>query len=438
MYVAVKGGERAIDNAHAWLAEERRGDLGVAEMSLEQIREQLSLAVNRVMAEGSLYDADLAALAAQSSDNPYVYGTTGTGLDQLVDIITEDDGLIERISTSEIRGGAEAAQGMNEIIIEKIIETGVANDGGISAYDMYLINEAIQNDPDAHERFTELHGNDEDGVETGFHLVQGDGSRTELFDRSAVNTVADGIYHMGFDIQNGYFVNEDGNKNAHVSYVSDWLNKLLADDFATGTLVNEDLLPENIDLAALKAKEILSLEDPIDVTKSGGNVGFDSQDAFNLAEGTVIIGFTADNPDGWDRDTLFSRDACGYGEGGHLTIYVQNNDVVARFQNDQTSVYLKAKDVVDAGQQYDVAFSFNGETASLYLDGQLQDAKDFNATWENASEDMEIGGSLMYRHPSNDDVRDRFEGEIDSFQLFDEELNFAEIQAARLEEYDLV
>ncbi len=26
MYVAVKGGERAIDNAHAYLAEERRGD----------------------------------------------------------------------------------------------------------------------------------------------------------------------------------------------------------------------------------------------------------------------------------------------------------------------------------------------------------------------------------------------------------------------------
>ena len=25
-YVAVKGGEQAIDNAHAWLAEERRGD----------------------------------------------------------------------------------------------------------------------------------------------------------------------------------------------------------------------------------------------------------------------------------------------------------------------------------------------------------------------------------------------------------------------------
>ncbi len=67
MYVAVKGGERAIDNAHAWLAEERRGDTSVAELSLAQIREQLSLAVNRVMAEGSLYDPDLAALAIKQS-----------------------------------------------------------------------------------------------------------------------------------------------------------------------------------------------------------------------------------------------------------------------------------------------------------------------------------------------------------------------------------
>lgn len=67
MYVAVKGGERAIDNAHAWLAEERRGDLSVAELSVAQIREQLSLAVNRVMAEGSLYDPDLAALAIKQA-----------------------------------------------------------------------------------------------------------------------------------------------------------------------------------------------------------------------------------------------------------------------------------------------------------------------------------------------------------------------------------
>ena len=67
MYVAVKGGERAIDNAHAFLAEERRGDAAVPELSIAQIREQMTLAVNRVMAEGSLYDPDLAALAIKQA-----------------------------------------------------------------------------------------------------------------------------------------------------------------------------------------------------------------------------------------------------------------------------------------------------------------------------------------------------------------------------------
>ncbi len=67
MYVAVKGGEQAIDAAHDWLAEERRGDPGIPELSVPQIRAQLALAVNRVMAEGSLYDPDLAALAIKQA-----------------------------------------------------------------------------------------------------------------------------------------------------------------------------------------------------------------------------------------------------------------------------------------------------------------------------------------------------------------------------------
>jgi alpha-D-ribose 1-methylphosphonate 5-triphosphate synthase subunit PhnI len=67
MYVAVKGGERAIENAHKLLAHERRGDRAVPELSLAQISEQLGLAVDRVMGEGSLYDRDLAALAIKQA-----------------------------------------------------------------------------------------------------------------------------------------------------------------------------------------------------------------------------------------------------------------------------------------------------------------------------------------------------------------------------------
>ena len=67
MYVAVKGGEQAISRSLELLAEARRGDPSIPELSLDQIREQLRLGVARVMQEGSLYDEELAALAMRQA-----------------------------------------------------------------------------------------------------------------------------------------------------------------------------------------------------------------------------------------------------------------------------------------------------------------------------------------------------------------------------------
>lgn len=66
-YVAVKGGEQAIQNAEALLKARRRGDPAVPELTLEQIKQQMQLAVDRVMCEGGLYDRDLAALAIKQA-----------------------------------------------------------------------------------------------------------------------------------------------------------------------------------------------------------------------------------------------------------------------------------------------------------------------------------------------------------------------------------
>ncbi|MCC5643592.1 carbon-phosphorus lyase complex subunit PhnI [Nostoc sp. CHAB 5824] len=66
-YVAVKGGEQAIQNAEALLQSRRRGDPVIPELTLDQIEQQLTLAVERVMCEGSLYDRELAALAIKQS-----------------------------------------------------------------------------------------------------------------------------------------------------------------------------------------------------------------------------------------------------------------------------------------------------------------------------------------------------------------------------------
>jgi alpha-D-ribose 1-methylphosphonate 5-triphosphate synthase subunit PhnI len=67
VYVAVKGGEQAIASAHRLLAEDRRGDPAVPELTLAQIAAQLTLAVDRVMAEGSCYDPGLATLAIKQA-----------------------------------------------------------------------------------------------------------------------------------------------------------------------------------------------------------------------------------------------------------------------------------------------------------------------------------------------------------------------------------
>jgi alpha-D-ribose 1-methylphosphonate 5-triphosphate synthase subunit PhnI len=108
MYVAVKGGERAIEAAHDWLAEERRGDPSVTELTVPQIREQLKLAVNRVMAEGSLYDPDLAALAIKQSRGDLIeaifliraYRTTLPRFGASVPVDTADMACIRRISAT--------------------------------------------------------------------------------------------------------------------------------------------------------------------------------------------------------------------------------------------------------------------------------------------------------------------------------------------------
>ncbi len=67
MYIAVKGGEQAIAESLRSLDRQRRGDPAVDELVPAQIREQLRLQVDRVMAESSLYDPDLAALAIKQA-----------------------------------------------------------------------------------------------------------------------------------------------------------------------------------------------------------------------------------------------------------------------------------------------------------------------------------------------------------------------------------
>lgn len=115
MYVAVKGGEKAIDAAHKLTAEERRGPQDHSELTVEQIDSQLTLAVDRVMTEGSLYDRRLAALAVKQARGDLIEAifllrasrTTLPRFGSSVPLETSDMNIRRRISATfkDVPGG---------------------------------------------------------------------------------------------------------------------------------------------------------------------------------------------------------------------------------------------------------------------------------------------------------------------------------------------
>ena len=115
MYVAVKGGAAAIESSWRLLDIQRRGDPAIAELSVAQIRAQLTLAVDRVMSEGSLYDPELAALAIKQASGDLVeaifllraYRTTLPRLGYALPLDTARIALVRRISATfkEVPGG---------------------------------------------------------------------------------------------------------------------------------------------------------------------------------------------------------------------------------------------------------------------------------------------------------------------------------------------
>ncbi len=108
MYVAVKGGEHAILNSYRLLETQRRGNPDTPELSIAQITQQMKLAVDRVMTEGSVYDRELAALAIKQSSGDLIeaifllraYRATLPRLGSTRPIHTADMQLDRRISAT--------------------------------------------------------------------------------------------------------------------------------------------------------------------------------------------------------------------------------------------------------------------------------------------------------------------------------------------------
>jgi alpha-D-ribose 1-methylphosphonate 5-triphosphate synthase subunit PhnI len=221
MYVAVKGGERAIDNAHRLLAEDRRGKTSTPDLTVDQIREQMKLAVGRVMTEGSVYDPDLAALALKQARGDMIeaiflvraYRTTLARFGNSLPVETGAMKIDRRISAAfkDVPGGQ--ILGPTFDYTHRLIDFKLAADGG-SAEEAISTDEAM---PQARHVLDLLAGEGlvETPEATKDQAQPGDITRTPVeypMDRSTrLQSLARGdegfLLALGYSTQRGYAKN---------------------------------------------------------------------------------------------------------------------------------------------------------------------------------------------------------------------------------------
>ncbi len=315
-----------------------------------------------------------------------VFASTGTRLDLLTAIVETDPKLAQRTPPEDIAAGAQAADGLNAMIVGLVADLGLLEDGAIDAAEVEAINAEIQLNETLYAEFLRLHGDDENGVETGFHRVQGDGAGTVMFGVNAVDALADAIYHIGFDIDpaTGRFVNEDGAQNIAVARMAEVLTYFLGDLSTTGSGL------DRIVDAALSDDGLARLTAPGDIL--AGAAAADAMNAILLAaieatgagadaritaaEAAAVTAHIRADPAllaEWTR--LHGDDEAGVETGFHL---IQGDGGTAQLGG------LRLIDVVADGL-YHMGFEIDPATERyLNEDGDLNASTGQVATWLNA------------------------------------------------------
>ncbi|MEM6941989.1 MAG: LamG-like jellyroll fold domain-containing protein [Pseudomonadota bacterium] len=145
------------------------------------------------------------------------------------------------------------------------------------------------------------------------------------------------------------------------------------------------------------------------------------------AAGTYLLSFTANAP-GDGNQALLSKDFTSFEEGGHLTIWVDDSsNLKVRFQSTDSEKTLRMSEDIEAGQTYDIAFSYAGDAIALYVNGVLEDSESgFDAGMLGNENSTFLGASTRKRKEDADNLEWFFEGEIAKVAVLDEDISATE------------
>ncbi len=375
----------------------------------------------------TLLAPDLAAGTLKNAKaDPQAHGTTGTGLDMIDERLLDDIGLNHRISQKQINDAAVSADGMAKIMLEAIKATGVADDNKLDVMDMVDLNHWIIANKQV--EWGVLHGNDTGAFESGLHYAQGDGGRDYIYGDLSVDTVADGIYHIGFAISGDRFENEDGNANQTIADTSDWISLLLAKDLASGSLHSNHAA---VDPNSLKADVVFSRGPAVVDDGTKGAVDLGALPATSVAEGTITLDFTANHPDDGHTHVLFSKDGNSNADGD-MTAYISDGELYVLLQDGSHDYWIKADGVtIEGGRQYSLAVTFGPDGLGVFLDGKRVAANvDATSGLGPNTRSLEIGAGTWNRDANHlNQIDSHLDGKVSNFTIYDRVLDNFELRA---------
>jgi Ca2+-binding RTX toxin-like protein len=271
-------------------------------------------------------------------------GWNMASLKTIIDGVRADPGLKDSISKAKIEKGIDAARRMNDVLLTVLEQINALDDGIVSVGEMREVSEITYRTPEFFRAFILGHGNDA-GRTTGFHHVQNDGATLLFQGRNFVDTVADAIYHFGFQIRNGRYYNEDGNDNERVDDVIGWLNYFL---FGKNTVFGTD-----------GADELSSgqYSKPFRSAASEWWYAGEGNDKIWADKGNdrIFGGAGADQSGGGDgRDRM-------YGEAGNDTLWSDDGrDSIFGGAGDEEMGGGTGGDLLDGGEGQDVIYGWTG------------------------------------------------------------------------------
>jgi hypothetical protein len=144
-------------------------------------------------------------------------------------------------------------------------------------------------------------------------------------------------------------------------------------------------------------------------------------------QGTWLMSISADAIDG--KRGIFSKDARYLGDGGDLTLYIDNGRLLLRQQNPDGEVYLDGG-VIREGDVHSIAFTYGAGGVALYVDGTELDSTSVQLAMDTNFEPLVIGANQWAStRETADRVKHFFDGSIQDVAFYSAEASASDVAA---------